>query len=191
MSQFCLHITDNIKIHSFLLFSLQFTFNWNLFYISKCWMCSFLATYYLKLNESLLYRLYIRKNRVPYAEIQLDPWLKLLFSGWGWTWMVPQFTSCNSDFIRFVRYCKFTIARNKQTWKMHSPTPIFTPFSYLFLKYIFFLILCCSASTKPFCCWCNRKSFNTWLFLQMRLESVISKYFSDLKNACQLLQYFI
>ncbi len=46
-------------------------------------MCLFLPTYYLILNESLLYRLYNRKNRVPYAEIQLEPWLKLIFSGWG------------------------------------------------------------------------------------------------------------
>ncbi len=52
MSQFYLHIIDNLKIHSFP-FSLKFTFNWNPFYIFKCWLCSFLATYYLKSNESL------------------------------------------------------------------------------------------------------------------------------------------
>ncbi len=37
-------------------------------------LCSFLATYYLKLNESLLYRMYNSKNMVPYAEIQLESW---------------------------------------------------------------------------------------------------------------------
>ncbi len=43
------------------------------------------------------------------------------------------------------------------------------------------------------CCWCNGKSFNTWLLLQLRLESAIYKYFSDLllKSAYLLLQYFI
>ncbi len=103
----------------------------------------------------------IEKNRVPYAEIQLDPWTFQCVSV-GVLWWCPhgswcsdqqtfqhtwplvimqacfchrikkvktvivtvlshnsdlywncEFASCNSDFIRIVRYCKFTIAREK------------------------------------------------------------------------------
>ncbi len=103
----------------------------------------------------------IEKNRVPYAEIQLEPWTFQWVSV-GVLWWCPhgswcsdqqtfqhtwplvtmqacfchrikkvktvivtflshnsylywncEFTSCNSDFIRIVRYCKFTIARKK------------------------------------------------------------------------------
>ncbi len=67
--------------------------------------------------------------------------------------------------------------------------------------FLLFLILCVVLHPQnqfkevffTLCCWCNGKSFNTWLFLQLRLESAISKYFSDLllKRAYQLLQYFI
>ncbi len=35
-----------------------------------------------KVNESLLIECTVEKNRVPFAEIQLEPWLKLLSSGW-------------------------------------------------------------------------------------------------------------
>ncbi len=166
-----------------------------------------------------------------------------------------EFTSYNSDFIRIVRYCKFTIARKKsEFWdkvtitlyplysmaeisfhkfhmckgkkqtniNLHSLTHILTPFSYLFSlfliqlllsllqlflslsprhHFVLFLILCVVLHPQnqfkevffTLCCWCNGKSFNTWLFLQLSLESAISKYFSDLllKSAYQLLQYFI
>ncbi len=117
-----------------------------------------------------------------------------------------EFTSCNSDFIGIVRYCKFTVFKvtithyplysmaeisfhkfhmckgkkqtnkqtNKQTKiKMHSLTHILTPLPYLFSLFLIQLFL--SLSHTP------------CLFLQLRLESAISKYFSDLKNAYQLL----
>ncbi len=80
---------------------------------------------------------------------------------------------------------------------------ISTPFSYLFLNVCFSLSLSNSVVLHPqnqfkevfftlWCCWCNGKSFNTWVFLQLRPKSAISKYFTDrlLKNAYHLLQYF-
>ncbi len=42
----------------------------------------YFCSVYLKLNESLLIECTVEKNRVPFAEIQLEPWLKLLSSGW-------------------------------------------------------------------------------------------------------------
>ncbi len=80
MSQFYLHIIYNIKIHRFLQFSLQFTS----FYLFKCWICSFLPTYYLKLIESLLYRVYNRKNRVPMQKFNWNLDWNCFCVGCGW-----------------------------------------------------------------------------------------------------------
>ncbi len=167
-----------------------------------------------------------------------------------------EFTSCNSDFIRIVRYCKFTIARKKsEFWdkvtiihchlysmaeisfhrfhmckgkkqtniktaqsNTHShscnlplltfsaptnhlpPTTIPLPLPGIILFSFWFFVLFCihkTNSKRSFLLYIvntgNVKSFNTWLLLQLRLESAISKYFSDLllKSAYQLLQYFI
>ncbi len=60
-------------------------------------------------------------------------------------------------------------------------------------------MLCCSASTKPIqrglfhsvVDVIERASTPDYSFLQLRLETDISKYFSYLKSAYQLLQYFI
>ncbi len=65
-------------------------------------------------------------------------------------------------------------------------TTIPLPLPGIILFSFWFFVLFCIHKTNSkrsfftLCCWCNGKSFNTWLFLQLRLESAISKYFSDL-----------
>ncbi len=130
-----------------------------------------------------------------------------------------EFTSCNSDFIRIVRYCKFTIARKKSefwdkvtithcplysmaqisfhrfhmckgkkqtniknaqsnTHSHSSPLPLLhfsdptapLPLPGIILFSFWFFVLFCIHKTNSkrsflLCCWCNGKSFNTWLFL--------------------------
>ncbi len=139
------------------------------------------------------------------------------------------FFSCNSDFIRILRCCKFTIARRKsELWdKTQLPITLYIPcmaetsfhrfhmcqgkkqthtqtykcsLTHILTPLLLFLIQLRLYLLHPFlsspmifslslipcvelffhlcCCWCNRK--NTWLFLQLRLESVIYKYFNDL-----------
>ncbi len=108
--------------------------------------------------------------------------------------------------ICFHRFHVCTVGINQQTnIEMHSPSihHTFSLPSLLLIQLFLSQTLSLSLSLwfcvvlhplNPFnevfrtlwCCWCNRKSFNTGLFLQLRLKSAISKYFSH-----QLLQYFI
>ncbi len=144
-----------------------------------------------------------------------------------------EFTSCNSDFIGIVRYCKFTVFKvtithyplysmaeisfhkfhmckgKKQTNKhknaqsnthsQSSPLPLLSfsdPTIPLSLPGIIMFSL---SDSVLFCIpkTIQRGLFYSMLlilyvyctpclFLQLRLESAISKYFSDLKNAYQL-----
>ncbi len=128
--------------------------------------------------------MYNWNNRLPYVKVQLESWLKWLFSGWGldvdgphgswcqrstknttymafgyyaslYSWQNKKnknhicdlfisqfellywnckFTSCNSYFIRIVRYYKFIIARKRKSdIKSLLPYSLYIPWQ----KYVF------------------------------------------------------
>ncbi len=119
--------------------------------------------------------------------------------------VIVTFLSHNSDKTKQTTKCKNTQS-TQHTFSQLSLTSsrilLYLPQLFLSSSQALFslaLILCVVLHPQnqfkevffTLCCWCNGKSFNTWLFLQLRLKSAIYKHFSDLKNAHQFLQYFI
>ncbi len=57
----------------------------------------------------------IEKNRVPYAEIKLNPWSKWLYSGWGLDVDgAPRVPTKNPTYMAFGYYTNFCPSQNKK-----------------------------------------------------------------------------